>query len=224
MDVKELKDNLNTLFDYVKKGNNLGEPITVIGATKTVDVQTINNAIKLGLRVVAENKVQEFRDKTNFIDKSASQHFIGHLQKNKVKYLVGKVDLIHSVDNFELASEISRLSVKNNVTSSILLQINIGNEDTKSGFDVKDGFTYFENIKALPNLIIKGYMCMLPNSEDQEYLSSLCKKMRELYDCTKKYYDISVLSMGMSHDYKIAVNNGSNAIRIGSAIFGKRNY
>ena len=220
-----IKKALDDIFENIKNGNNFNEEITLVGATKTVSADTINLAVKHGLKVVAENRVQEFREKTELIDKCASQHFIGHLQTNKVKYLVGKVDLIHSVDTIRLAEEISKEAVKKCVTQDILCEINVGGELSKSGFDFDNAKMAVKELSTLKNVHVMGLMAMLPASCDQEYLASLCRKMRALYDDLKAQgYPFKHLSMGMSGDYKIAIKNGSNMIRIGSGIFGARVY
>lgn len=220
-----LQENLSLIFDQIKDGNNLGEKICLVGATKTVSYDVINQAVNLGLNVVAENKVQEFREKTDFIDKRAKQHFIGHLQTNKVKYLVGKVDLIHSVDSIHLGEAISRECVKKKVTQDLLVEINVGGELSKSGFNVENAFDGVKAINSLPNVCVKGLMAMLPKSDDKTLLAKLCLQMRSIYDTLiQQGYPLTYLSVGMSADYTIAINNGSNMIRLGSSIFGKRNY
>jgi len=217
-----LETNLKEILSLIEKGNNLGEKITLVGATKTVDVCIINKAISLGLNVVAENRVQEFNLKHEHIV-GAKQHFIGHLQTNKVKYLVGKVDLIHSVDSVHLAKAISDMAIKHGVTQDVLIEVNVGGELSKSGVTPENAMDTLNEISALPNLSVKGLMAMLPKSEDEEYLSALCLKMRTLYDQMKKEgYPFTYLSMGMSGDYKIAIKNGSNMIRLGRTIFGER--
>ena len=220
-----LKENLDKVFNEIKNGNNLGEPITLVGATKTISADVINQAVEYGLRVVAENKVQEFREKTDIIV-GAKQHFIGHLQTNKVKYLVGKVELIHSVDSLHLAEEIDRVAKNRAVRQNVLVEINVGGELSKSGLTFLNAKEEVQKIIALcPNICVKGLMAMLPNTDDQDYLSSLCKKMRELFDDLKSInVDFTYLSMGMSNDYKLAINNGSNMIRLGRTLFGERNY
>lgn len=217
-----LETNLKEILSLIEKGNNLGEKITLVGATKTVDVSIINKAISLGLNVVAENRVQEFNLKHEHIV-GAKQHFIGHLQTNKVKYLVGKVDLIHSVDSVHLAKAISDMAIKRGVTQGVLIEVNVGGELSKSGVTPENAMDILNEISALPNLSVKGLMAMLPKSEDEEYLSALCLKMRALYEQMKKEgYPFTYLSMGMSGDYKIAIKNGSNMIRLGRTIFGER--
>ncbi|MBE7081497.1 MAG: YggS family pyridoxal phosphate-dependent enzyme [Clostridiales bacterium] len=222
---KMLENNLKQIFADISSGNNLGEPITLVGATKMVDIDTINRAIELGLKVVAENKVQEFNLKNSSIV-GAKQHFIGHLQTNKVKYLVGKVDLIQSVDSDKLASEIDRVAKNRNLVQNILIEVNIGGELSKSGFTLEKAFDSVVDISnKYSNICVKGLMAMLPHTDDESLLENLCQKMRGLYDKLKENgMSIEYLSMGMSNDYLVAIKNGSNMIRLGSSIFGKRNY
>ena len=222
---KMLKQKLDKVFADIKDGNNFGEPIHLVGATKMVDVSVINQAIEFGLKIVGENKVQEFRDKYMSIV-GADQHFIGHLQTNKVKYLVGNVSLIHSVDSVKLSAEIDKQAKKKNVVQNVLIEVNIGGELSKSGFSLDDTFDNVLQIsRDFENVKIVGLMAMLPHSDDNEFLESLCKKMRNLYDALKKQgLPFEYLSMGMSNDYLIAIKNGSNMIRLGRTIFGQRNY
>ena len=217
------KENLKNIIKELSLGNNKGEKITLIGATKTISPEVINEAISLGLTVVAENRVQEFREKTEFIDKRARQDFIGHLQTNKVKYLVGKVDTIHSVDNVNLANEISKRAKSLNLTQKILMEINIGGELSKSGFSKENAIQSALSLSKLDNVKLVGIMAMLPKSDNEEYLSTLSRKVRDIYDKLNEMgLNLNMLSMGMSNDYKIAIKNGSNAVRLGSIIFGKR--
>lgn len=219
-----LKENLEKVFLDIKNGNNLGEKITLVGATKTISPEIINQAVELGLDYVAENKVNEFREKHDKIV-NAKQHFIGHLQTNKVKYIVGKVDLIHSVDSLHLANAISNECIKKGVSQDILIQINIGQEEQKSGLSPDTAIKEIEEISKLQNINIRGLMAMLPLTDDALLQKELCIKMRELFDELKTLgYNMDYLSLGMSADYKIAIKNGSNMIRLGSTIFGKRNY
>ena len=225
MQNKMLKEKLDKVFADIKDGNNFGEPIHLVGATKMVDVGTINKAIEYGLKIVGENKVQEFRDKHLSIV-GAEEHFIGHLQTNKVKYLVGNVSLIQSVDSVKLSAEIDRQAKKKNLVQEVLIEVNIGGELSKSGFSLDDAFDSVLQIsKQFENVKIVGLMAMLPHSNDQEFLASLCKKMRDLFDKLKKQgLPFEYLSMGMSNDYLIAIKNGSNMIRLGTTIFGQRIY
>ena len=220
-----LKENLDKIFSVIENGNNLGEPITLVGATKMVSAEIINQAISYGLKVVAENKVQEFNLKHGQIT-GAKEHFIGHLQTNKVKYLVGKVELIHSVDSIRLAEEINRQAIKKGVTQDILIEVNIGGELSKSGFDLSSAKKAVNEIaNSFSNVRVKGLMAMLPHSEDESLLIDLTEKMRALYDdLIKLGLPFTYLSVGMSNDYKIAIKHGSNMIRLGRDIFGQRNY
>lgn len=219
-----IEENVRAILQEIAAGNNLGEKITLVGASKTVSPENINLALSCGLKTVAENKVQEFTEKYPLVH-CRDYQFIGHLQKNKVKYLIGKVSLIQSVDSIPLAEEIDRLSQKHGVATGVLAQINIGREQTKSGFPPEEALAAAEKLSAFPNLRLKGLMAMLPAGAENGYLKDLCLQMREFYDIIKKRYEgIEHLSVGMSEDYKIAVANGSNMIRLGSAIFGRRNY
>ena len=216
------EEALKNVFEEIKNGNHLGEPITLVGATKTVDLLTIQRAIDCGLKAVGENRVQEFREKAPFLH-GAEIHFIGHLQTNKVKYLIGNVSLIHSVDSLPLAEEISEQREKKGLVTDVLAEINIGKEPTKSGFSAEQAEDAMDKISSLPGIRAVGLMAMLPKSENSRYLSDLCLQMRAIYDTIKKEgFPVRHLSMGMSEDYRIAIRNGSNMIRLGRAIFGER--
>lgn len=219
-----LKENLLSILEEIKGGNPYGEEITLVGATKFVDTETINEAISLGLKVVAENQAQEFVRKTEFISPLASQHFIGHLQTNKVKYLVGKVELIHSVDSIKLATAISERALKIGAIQDVLLEINIGGEENKSGFSRDEFDSAIKEVSLLKGVRVKGIMTVFPITDNLSVTENCAKSMRAIFDKYKNEYNLSYLSMGMSADYKIAIENGSNMIRIGSTIFGKRNY
>ncbi len=217
-----IKDNLQYFIDFCKQPNSYGEKITLVGATKTLSVDVINEAISLGLKDIGENYPQEFRDKFNEV-LPVNYHFFGRLQKNKVKYLIGKACLIQSVDSFSLAEEIARQSEKANLTTPILLELNLG-EENKGGIPIDTIDSEYKKIAKLDAIKIKGLMAVLPNSDDFEYIKSLCLRVRKKYDIIKDNSDFNILSMGMSHDYKLAVECGSNMIRIGSKIFGERIY
>ena len=217
-----LEKNLKDILNFIESGNNLNEKITLVGATKTQSIETIQKAIDLGLKVVAENRVQEFREKTEYL-KNCEQQFIGHLQTNKVKYIVGLVSLIQSVDSTHLAKAISEQAVKKNIIQDILIEVNIGGELSKSGINPENAIETVKEISKLQNIKVKGLMAMLPKSEDEALLKNLCLNMREIYDTLlKEGFDFKYLSVGMSHDYKIAIKHGSNMIRLGSSIFGQR--
>ena len=222
MEEKTIIERVQALQKELINGNAFGEKIYLVAATKTQTAEAINAAIVGGVDAVAENRVQEFRDKTELLS-ACPQHFIGHLQTNKVKYLVGKIALFHSCDRYELAAEIARLSCARDVTSDILLQVNIGNEETKGGFPLSEARTAFERLSKTDGLRVKGFMAMLPNVDDSALLGKLADEMRTLFEWARAQ-DVRVefLSMGMSGDYRLCIEHGSNMIRVGSTIFGRR--
>ena len=220
-----VSQNVKKLLESLPEKNAFGEKITLVGAVKLQSPQDINEAITAGLTDIGDNHVQEFRDKFSLIEGNPKRHFIGRLQTNKIKYLLGKVDLYHSVDRMNLAEELSKKSSNAGVISNILIQINIGNEETKGGFDFEEAENVYEKIKAMPALKIEGLMCMLPDTDDYALLETLAANMRGLYDKLRKTdANFKYLSMGMSGDYKLCLQAGSNTIRLGTAIFGTRNY
>lgn len=220
-----IEENVKKLLSLLPETNPFGEKITVVAAIKAQTPEDINTAIEAGIKDIGDNHVQEFRQKNGLISPDARRHFIGHLQTNKVKYLLGKISLYHSVDRMNLAEELSSQGVKKGISSDILLQVNIGKEETKSGFDFEEIDFAYEKIKALPNLKIKGLMAMLPESDDNSLLCSLAHMMRSAYDRLKRAdKDICTLSMGMSGDYSLCIDAGSNMIRLGTAIFNQRIY
>ena len=215
---------INDLKEELKDKNPFGEKVKIVLATKTRTVDEINEAIRAGVDAVAENRVQEFREKTDLL-LPCEQHFIGHLQTNKVKYLVGKISLFHSCDRDELADKIAELSLKKGVVSEVLMQVNIGNEDSKGGYSLSESKEAFQRLLGIAGLRVRGVMAMLPESQDKEYLAELADKMREFFEwCKTKSDSVEYLSMGMSGDYRLCVEEGSNMIRVGSTIFGARKY
>ena len=219
-----IKNNLSAVFENIKNGNNYGEPVTLVAASKLVDVPSIEYALSLGVKILGDNKAQEFRDKTSFI-KNADFHFIGRLQQNKLKYVVGKVSLIQSVDSVTILEAIDKESEKKNVISNVLLEINSG-EKTKAGFPMGKIYEAVKEAGKYKNVSVCGFMSMLPDTDDITLKEKLCLQLRKIYDTIKADSDESFkyLSVGMSGDYKTAVSCGSNTIRLGSAIFGKRSY
>ena len=222
--METIKNKVRALKAEIEKGNPFGEKITLVAATKMQTAEAINAAIEAGVDAVAENKPQEFRDK-NALIAPCPRHFIGHLQTNKVKYLVGNVSLFHSCDRDELANEIARLSLKKEVVSDILIQVNIGNELSKGGYAYNEAKDVFFRLSNVQGLRVKGFMAMLPEQGENEYLRGLVRKMRTLFDWAKtQSKDVEFLSMGMSGDYALCIEEGSNMIRVGSTIFGARDY
>lgn len=219
-----IAENTRALLKELETGNPFGEKITLVAATKTRTPEEINEAIRAGICDVGENKVQEFRDKYDLVS-GGNRHFIGHLQTNKVKYLIGKTYLYHSVDRDELAKEIATRSARAGILSDVLIQINIGNEESKGGYPLEEGFEAYERLGGTEGLRVRGFMAMLPLSPDESMLCGLCDKMRALYERAKSADgNISFLSMGMSGDWRLCVSRGANMIRLGTAIFGERNY
>lgn len=205
------------------------DDITFLAATKTVDAPTINHAISLGLRYIGENRVQELLSKYEDYDLDhASLQFIGHLQTNKVRQIVGKVDLIQSVDSVKLAKEISRCSLKQNISTDILLEVNIGREENKSGVLPEALPELLDEIKDIPAIKVRGLMAIPPICENAQENCKFFDNMRHIFlDIGSKNIDnisMEVLSMGMSDDYAEAIRCGANMVRVGSALFGKRNY
>ncbi|MBR2280683.1 MAG: YggS family pyridoxal phosphate-dependent enzyme [Ruminococcus sp.] len=212
----------------VKSGRSR-EDITFLAATKTVDAERINYAISLGLKYIGENKVQELLSKYEDYDlNNASLQFIGHLQSNKVRQIVGKVDLIQSVDSVKLAKEISKQSKKNNINSDVLIEVNIGEEESKSGINAENLHELLDKIKDLENISVKGLMCIPPICDSPQKNLKFFDKMNNIFiDISDKNIDnisMDILSMGMSADYYEAILCGANMVRIGSSLFGARNY
>ena len=219
-----ISENVKTLLKELAAGNAFGEKVTLVAATKTRTPDEINEAIEAGISDIGENKVQEFRDKYDLIH-GANRHFIGHLQTNKIKYLVGKTHLIHSVDRDELATELARRCAFSGISQDILIQINIGCEESKGGYPLEEGYAAYKKIAAMEGLRVRGFMAMLPLSDDTALLASLCDKMRALFEKTRDGGGkIDFLSMGMSGDWRLCLEHGSNMIRLGTAIFGARDY
>ena len=217
-----IEENVKNLLSSISE-NPFGEKVTLVAAVKTQTPSAINEAISAGITDIGDNRVQEFIQKYGQISGNPKRHFIGRLQTNKIKYLLGKVDLYHSVDRLNLARELSAQGAKRQLTSDILLQVNIGNEVTKGGFALEELSAAYRQIAAMPALKIAGLMAMLPDSDDRELLCALAHRMRNAYEELKSANpDICVLSMGMSGDYRLCIDAGSNMIRLGTAIFDKR--
>ena len=224
METSLIAQNVRKIKKEIEKGNPYGERVWLVAATKTQTAEAINEAIVGGVDAVAENKPQEFRDKHQLLA-PCPRHFIGHLQTNKVKYLIGKISLYHSCDRDELAAEIAKRSLAAKLVSDILIQINIGNEESKGGYTYEEGKRVFERLSRMDGLRVKGFMAMLPDSDDEELLRGLTRKMRALYEWAKtQSAEVEYLSMGMSGDYALCIEEGSNMIRVGSTIFGARTY
>lgn len=220
----EIKENIEKAAILAGKHS---DDIILLAATKTQDIETINYAIESGIKYIGENRVQEFTAKRDFY-KPVHKHFIGHLQTNKVKDIIKDVELIHSVDSYHLASEISKQAQKNGLVSNILLEVNIGNEESKSGFLSRELNENLYKIAELPAICIKGLMAIPPVCETKDGNASYFEQMYKLFiDNSGKIKDnisMDILSMGMSDDYECAIKCGANLVRLGTALFGRRIY
>lgn len=211
-----------------EKSGRKREDIILLAATKTVSTEVINYAIEKGIKYIGENRVQEFLSKEKELSENAHRHFIGHLQSNKAKDIVGRVEMIESVHSVKLAKVIGELSEKKGIVTDILLEINIGNEESKSGFKVKEIFEKIEEISKISGVKVKGLMAIPPICEKSDEIRKYFAQMNKLFiDIRAKKLDnvsMDCLSMGMSSDFTEAIEEGSNIVRIGTALFGKRNY
>lgn len=203
------------------------EEVCVVGVTKTVSADNIKCLYDQGIRIFGENKVQELLPKIEILPNDIKWHFIGTLQSNKVKQIVGKVDLIQSVDSFKLIDEINKCAEKLEIIQNILLEVNIGLEDSKSGITPDSINEFVEYIKTKNNILLQGLMCIPPRNVNNVENVDNFRKMRKLFIDNKDKYShnihMNILSMGMSSDYEDAIIMGSTMVRIGQAFFGKRN-
>ena len=197
------------------------DDVLLVAVTKLHSPDEINQAIDAGITDIGENKVQEILDKYDKV-KKVRWHLIGHLQTNKVKYIIDKVDLIHSVDSLKLAQEIEKRAAQHDRVMDILIQVNQADEETKFGISPEELDDLISQIKEnCPRIRIKGLMSIAPLFMDPEDARPVFKAVKELYD---RYEDFSILSMGMSQDFEVAIEEGSNLIRVGTSIFGNRDY
>jgi len=226
-------DNIKRIKQEVSeaaiKAGRKPEEIRLMAVTKTVEPVFINKAIEYGIDLIGENRVQEYISKREELClENVETHLIGHLQTNKVRQIVGLVDMIQSVDSIHLAKEISRCSLKRGITTKILLEVNIGGEESKFGFTPGGLLNSIIEVAQLKGIEINGLMTVPPISNSTDRMRSFFSNMRQLFiDIAGKKLDnvnMNVLSMGMSGDYVEAVTEGSTMIRVGSAIFGNRNY
>ena len=202
--------------------------VLLLAATKTVPVAVINHAIENGINYIGENRVQEFLSKKDELSSDAHRHFIGHLQTNKVKDIVGLVEMIESVHSLKLAAEIDKTSKAKGIVTDILVEVNIGNEESKSGFLADEVMVAVEKMSEMSNIKVKGLMTIPPICQNDEQLAEYFAKMRKLFiDIRDKKVDnvnMEYLSMGMSDDYELAIEHGANIVRVGTKLFGERIY
>lgn len=224
-----LVENLEIIKQEIKESMEIAkrtDQVLLVGVTKTFPVDVISEGIKIGINDVGENKAQEFSGKYDIIRDKVNWHFIGHLQKNKVKYVVGKAKLIHSVDSLELAEEISKRSMKLDLVQDILIEVNISGEQSKFGVNRQNIKELLEQISVLEGIRVRGLMTMAPNIDNETIVRDVFKCLRILKEeiaamnLSNIYMDY--LSMGMSQDFKWAILEGANIIRVGSSLYGKR--
>ena len=218
--LKEIRYNVE---NAVAKYRDPAEHVDIMAVTKTVDPEKINFAVSQGILLLGENRVQEYLSKKDFYDKGAQVHFIGHLQTNKVKYIINDVTMIQSVDSLKLAGEINKHAAANGRVMDILIEVNIGDETSKSGISRSSLFELAKQVSELDSIRLRGLMAIPPIGCDE----GVFERMRELYNELKESYphkSVDTLSMGMSGDYELAIKHGSNLIRIGTKLFGARKY
>ena len=223
MTKEQIKENYFKLLARTKELDKDGR-VTLLIATKTQSTEDINYLISLGANVIGENRVNEVREKYDDLDKSASLHFIGTLQKNKVKYIYDKVDLIHSVDSISLAEEINRHCAKIGKVMDILVEVNSGREDAKGGIMPEDVDKFVASLTAYPYIRVRGLMTMAQRCEDKSEYLKYFSLTKEIFDRLFKDKSDAILSMGMSESYEYAIMAGANMVRVGSAVFGERKY
>ena len=229
MSIKSNIEYINELKEQaaVKSGRQ-GDDVLLVAVTKLHSADEINEAIDAGITDIGENKVQEIMDKYEKV-KPVRWHLIGHLQTNKVKYIIDKVSMIHSVDSLKLAKEIDKRAKQHDLVMDILVQVNSANEDSKFGITTEETDQLINDIAAeCSNVRIRGLMCIAPFAENTDDIRGYFAEVKNIYDkyenIKKDNIDFKYLSMGMSHDFQTAIEEGSNLVRVGTAIFGYRDY
>ena len=214
--------------DACQRAGRAREEVTLISVSKTKPPEMIEEAYRLGKREFGENKAQEMKEKHALLPRDIKWHFIGHLQTNKVKYVVGRAHLIHSVDSLRLAEAIEQESAKRDVVSQILLEVNVAGEESKFGLKPEETLALARQIAKLSHVRIQGLMTIAPYVDDSEQNREVFRRLRELsVDIASKNIDnvsMGVLSMGMTGDYQVAIEEGATYVRVGTGIFGERNY
>ena len=227
-----LQDNLiqveHNIEEACRRAGRDRSEVTLIAVSKTKPVETLQEAYDLGVRVFGENKVQEMEDKYESLPRDIQWHLIGHLQRNKVKYIIDKAVLIHSVDSLRLAQTIEKEAEKHNLTAHILIEVNVAREESKFGIFPEDLENLVDEIAKLPHIQVDGLMTIAPFVSDPEENRPVFRELRKLsVDISAKKVDnvnMSVLSMGMTNDYQVAIEEGATMVRVGTGIFGARNY
>ena len=222
---KEVEERIQAACDRVGRKR---EEVTLIAVSKTKPVEMLQEAYDFGTRVFGENKVQEITDKYDALPKDIHWHMIGHLQRNKIKYIIDKVELIHSVDSVRLAEAIDKEASKKGIIAKILIEVNVAKEDSKFGLMEEDVFSFVEEVAKFPYIQICGLMTIAPFVENPEENRIYFQRLRKLsVDIKAKKVNnvtMSILSMGMTNDYEIAIEEGATMVRVGTGLFGARNY
>ncbi len=227
-----LKEQLASVENEIKlaceRSHRSREDVTLIAVSKTKPVETLQEAYDLGVRVFGENKVQELVDKYEVLPKDIEWHMIGHLQRNKVKYIIDKISCIHSVESLRLAETIEKEAAKHNRIIQILIEVNVAGEESKFGLTPDEVPSFVEEISKFPHLRVNGLMTIAPFVDDPEDNRPVFKALKKLsVDIEAKNIDnvsMNVLSMGMTNDYQVAIEEGATIVRVGTGIFGERNY
>lgn len=227
-----LKENIEAINREIEaacqRAGRSRDEVQLIAVTKTIDESIVNESIGYGVTDIGENKVQEIQRKYDQIDEGVRWHLIGHLQRNKVKYIIDKVDMIHSVDSLRLAEEIDKRAEKIGRTVDVLIQLNISHEETKFGIDKGELEEMLSAIDALTNVRVKGLMTMAPFEENPENVRDIFRKTKEIFDELKynnyNHVEMQHLSMGMTNDFAVAIEEGATLVRVGTGIYGKRDY
>ena len=231
--MSKIHDNLDDVEKRIRaacdRSGRKREDVLLIGVTKTRTAEEINEAVDWGITDIGENKVQEIMDKYEHVHGDVNWHMIGHLQTNKVKYIIDKVSLIHSVDKIKLAEEIDKRAKEHGITADVLIEVNAAGEESKFGTDLEGAKQLIEEVRAkCKNVRIKGLMTIAPFVDDPELVRPYFRELKSLFDSYSgikdDHMDMEYLSMGMSGDYEVAIEEGANMVRVGTAIFGARNY
>ena len=204
--------------EMINKLKNMN--VNIVAVSKYHSKEEIDAVAKEGLITFGENRVQEFLEK---YDPKYKWHIIGHLQTNKVKYIIGKVEMIESLDSIKLAKEIEKQASKHDVIQNVLVQIKISKDELKTGLPIEETDSFLKEVSTYPHIKLKGFMCVASHTDNIQLIEEEFSMMNDLYKNYKDLYQLDTLSMGMSNDYELAIKHGSNTVRIGSAIFGARN-
>lgn len=228
-----IKENLDYIEERIlracEKSGRTREEITLIAVSKTVEADVMNASIDYGVTALGENKVQEIRRKFDDVQKGPEWHLIGHLQSNKVKYIIDKVDLIHSVDSYKLATEIDKRAAQKSINMPILIQVDVASEESKFGVATEQVIELVKQVVTLDNITVKGLMFIAPFVDNPEEVRDYFKTMKNLFENIKSQIKhdrlhMTSLSMGMTGDFEVAIEEGATHIRVGTGIYGKRNY